>query len=116
MAGEHPTGVRDRAVRVSPTQRAQTLAQAAAVTQAVAEEIDRIATTNPRAAQALAQAAAETLTAVASTVEGRWGGSLTQAAELFDKAARAGTQRCPVPHRGPTSCVAASTLRSYVRT
>ena len=50
----------------------------------------------------MAQAAADTLTAVASTVEGRRGGPLTEAAELFDKAARAGYAK-----------VASGTSRSY---
>ena len=57
---------------------------------------------DPQAAQALAQAAADTLTAVASTVEGRRGGPLTDAAERFDKAARAGYAK-----------VARGTSRSY---
>jgi hypothetical protein len=92
----------DEAVRVSPEQRAKALSDAAATTQAAAEEIRRVAATDPRAAQALAQAAADTLTAVASTVEGRRGGPLTEAAELFDKAARAGYAK-----------VARATSRSY---
>jgi hypothetical protein len=77
-------------VRVSVAQRAQTLSQAAATVARAAGEIRRVAGIHPQAAQALAQAAADTLTAVASTVEGRRGGPLTEAAERFDKAARAG--------------------------
>jgi hypothetical protein len=80
----------DQAVRVSAGQRAQTLSRAAAAVTAAADEIRRVAGSDPQAAQALAQAAADTLTAVASTVEGRRGGPLTEAAERFDKAARAG--------------------------
>jgi hypothetical protein len=80
----------DEAVRVSPGQRAQTLSRAAATVTAAADEIRRVAASDPQTAQALAQAAADTLTAVASTVEGRRGGPLTEAAERFDKAARAG--------------------------
>jgi hypothetical protein len=80
----------DEAVRVSAAQRVKTLSQAAATVTAAAYEIRRVAGSDPQAAQALAQAAADTLTAVASTVEGRRGGPLTEAAERFDKAARAG--------------------------
>jgi hypothetical protein len=89
-------------VRVSAAQRAQTLSRAAATVTAAAEEIRRVAGSHPQAAQALAQAAADTLTAVASTVEGRRGGALTEAAERFDKAARAGYAK-----------VARATSRSY---
>jgi hypothetical protein len=92
----------DEAVRVSAAQRAQTLSQAAATVTAAADEIRRVAGSDPQAAQALAQAAADTLTAVASTVEGRRGGPLTEAAERFDKAARAGYAK-----------VARGTSRSY---
>jgi hypothetical protein len=80
----------DKAVRVSAAQRAQTLCQAATTVRAAAEEIHRVAGSDPQAAKALAQAAADTLTSVASTVEGQRGGQLTDAAERFDKAARAG--------------------------
>ena len=92
----------DDAVRVSAAQRAQTLSQAAATVTAAADEIRRVAGSDPHAAQALAQAAADTLTAVASSVEGRRGGPLTEAAERFDKAARAGYAK-----------VARGTSRSY---
>jgi hypothetical protein len=80
----------DAAVRVSVTQRAETLSRAAATVAAAANEIRRVAGSDPHTAQALAQAAGDTLTAVASAVEGRRGGPLTDAAERFDKAARAG--------------------------
>jgi hypothetical protein len=89
----------DETVRVSAAQRAQTLSQAAATVHAAADEIRRVGSNAP---QALAQAAADTLTAVASTVEGRRGGPLTEAAERFDKAARAGYAK-----------VAKATSRSY---
>jgi hypothetical protein len=42
----------------------------------------------PQAAQAVAQAASDTLAAVAAAVEGRRGGPLTRAVDLFDKATR----------------------------
>jgi hypothetical protein len=92
----------DEAIRVSAAQRAQTLSQAAEAVTTAAEEIRRVAGIDPQAAQALAQAAADTLTAVASTVEGRRGGPLTEAAQRFDKAARAGYAK-----------VARDTPRSY---
>jgi hypothetical protein len=88
--------------QISPAQRAEALSRAAATVTAAADEIRGVAGSDPRAAQALAQAAADTLTAVASTVEGRRGGRLTEAAERFDKAARAGYAK-----------VARSTSRSY---
>ncbi len=74
--------------RVSQAARANAMAQAAATVQAAAEEIRRSAHADPAAAQAAAQAAADILAAVASTVEGRTGGPLTRAAEVFDRAAR----------------------------
>jgi MobA/VirD2-like, nuclease domain len=92
----------DETARVSAAQRAQTLSQAAATVTAAADEMRRVADHDPQAAQALAQAAADSLTAVASTVEGRRGGPLTEAAERFDKAARAGYAK-----------VAKATSRSY---
>jgi hypothetical protein len=97
-----PAAGPDAAVRVSAQQRAQALADAAATARAAADEIRRVAGTDPDASQALAQAAADTLASVASTVEGRRGGPLTAAAELFDKAARASYAK-----------VARATSRSY---
>ena len=79
----------DEVVRVSPAERARVLSDAARTTSVVGEEIRRLAGTDPHAVQAMAQAAADTLTAVASALEGRRGGPLTEAAEMFDKAARA---------------------------
>jgi hypothetical protein len=103
-ATPHPggRGAGGETVRVSAAQRAQTLSQAAATVTAAADEIRRVAGSDPLAAQALAQAAADTVTALASTVEGRRGGPLTEAAERFDKAARAGYAK-----------VARGTSRSY---
>jgi hypothetical protein len=98
----HGPNRNDETVRVSAAQRAQTLSQAAATVNAAADEIRRVGASDPQAAQALAQAAADTLTAVASTVEGRRGGRLTEASERFDKAARAGYAK-----------VAKATSRSY---
>jgi hypothetical protein len=82
------TGPAGATVRVSQAARAHAMAHAAAAVQAAAEEIRRIAHTDPAAAQAAAQAASDILTAVASTVDGRAGGPLTRAAEVFDRAAR----------------------------
>jgi len=98
----HGSNRAEETVRVSAAQRAQTLSQAATTVNAAADEIRRVANRDPQAAQALAQAAADTLTAVASTVESRRGGPLTEAAERFDKAARAGYAK-----------VAKATSRSY---
>src|SRR5262249_18672422 len=54
----------DEKVRVSPAERATTLAEAAAMTRVAADEIARVAGSDPQAAQAMAQAAADTLTAI----------------------------------------------------
>jgi hypothetical protein len=53
-----------------------------------ADAIAQVAGTNPEAAHAVAQAASDTLAAVATTVEGRRGGPLTRAVDLLDKASR----------------------------
>lgn len=76
------------AVRVSPAARAQALDAAADAIRGAADAISHLAGSNPEAALAVAQAASDTLTSVASAVEGRRGGPLTVAAELFDQAAR----------------------------
>ena len=81
---------RDETVRVSPVERARVLSDAARTAARASEEIHRLGASDPAAAQAMAQAAADMLTAVATAVEGRRGGPLTEAAEMFDKAARAG--------------------------
>jgi hypothetical protein len=52
-------------------------------------------TANPEAAAGIGAAAADVLTALASTWEGTAGGPLTRAAELFDRATREYTSRRP---------------------
>jgi hypothetical protein len=79
---------RDQAVRVSPAERATMLASAGEAIRGAADAIGQLAGTNPEAAHAAAQAASDTLAAVAATVEGRRGGPLTRAVDLFDKASR----------------------------
>jgi hypothetical protein len=65
--------------------------EAGATARAAADEMRRTARSDPGAAQAAAEAAADTLHAVAFAVEGRGGGPLTDSAEVFDRAARAGS-------------------------
>jgi hypothetical protein len=81
------TQTHDR-VRVSVAARAKALADAAGAIRAAADAITHLAADDPRAAQAVAQAAADSLAAVAAAVEGRRGGPLTRAVDLFDKATR----------------------------
>jgi len=88
--------------RVGRAQRVQAMRDARTAAEAAAQEMRRTARTDPGAAQATAQAAADTLHAVAFAVEGRHGGPLTAAAAVFDRAARA-------QHRQ----VALATTRSY---
>jgi hypothetical protein len=78
----------DQALRISPTERATTLASAGEAIRGAADAIGQLAGTNPEAAHPVAQAASDTLAAVAATVEGRQGGPLTRAVDLFDKASR----------------------------
>ena len=66
----------------------QALEAAAQAIRGAADAIGDLAGENPQAAQAIAQAASDTLTAVAAAAEGRRGGPVTRAAELFDRAAR----------------------------
>jgi hypothetical protein len=75
-------------VRINPEQRAQALSDAAASIRAAADAMTNLSGTNPEAASAVAQAASDTLTAVAAAVEGHRRGPVTAAAELFDKASR----------------------------
>jgi hypothetical protein len=89
-------------VRVSAGERARVLAEAARTVAAASDELHRAMLDDPDAVHAVAQAASDTLYAVASTVEGRRSGRLMQAAELFDKAARVGYGK-----------VAKATSRSY---
>jgi hypothetical protein len=87
---EHTTASGDAAPTMALTvdQRVQVLAQAAAGTTAAAQTISRLAYVDPDGCQALAQAAADMLTALARMVEGRRGGPLTRAAHRMDKATR----------------------------
>jgi hypothetical protein len=75
-------------VRVSPAARVEALHAAAHTIRTAADEYGALAVRDPVAAQAVAQAASDTLTAAARAVEGRRGGPLTEAAELFDHASR----------------------------
>jgi hypothetical protein len=75
-------------VTLSTEQRTQVLAQAATGAATAAQTINRLAHVDPDGCQALAQAAADTLTALAHTLEGRRGGPLTRAAHRMDKATR----------------------------
>jgi hypothetical protein len=76
------------AVRVTAGARAEAMHQAAQAIRAAADAIRHLATRNPAAAQAVAQAASDTLTALAATVEAHRRGPLTRAVDLFDKATR----------------------------
>jgi hypothetical protein len=84
--GQTPAG--DGRVRISTEARVRALNTAAEAIRGAADAIGRLTGTDPAAASAIAQAASDTLTAVASAIEGRRGGSITSAAELFDQAAR----------------------------
>jgi hypothetical protein len=64
-----------------------------------AEDLTRLTVTDPRAAAAVAQAAADLLTSAARANEGRRGGPLTDAAEAFDRAAREPHGRQPPRYR-----------------
>jgi hypothetical protein len=76
------------AVRVTAGARAEAMHQAAHAIWAAADAIRHLETRNPAAAQAVAQAASDTLTALAATVEAHRRGPLTRAVDLFDKATR----------------------------
>jgi hypothetical protein len=75
-------------IRVSAESRVQAFSNAADAIRGAASAMGQIAATDPAGASGIAQATADTLTAIASAVEGRRGGPLTSAAELFDRAAR----------------------------
>ena len=75
-------------VRISPAARVDALWSAAQTIRIAADEFAALAGRDPVAAHAVAQAAADALTAAARAVEGRRGGPLTDAAELFDHASR----------------------------
>jgi hypothetical protein len=88
--GDPPTTARrHHRVRVGRAERVRAMREAGATARAAAEEMRRTARSDPGAAQAAAEAAADTLRAVAFAVEGRRGGPVTDAAEIFDRAARA---------------------------
>jgi hypothetical protein len=85
-----PNGSRHR-VTVSRDERIRAMRQASTTAHHVVQDMRRNARTDPAAAQATAEAAADTLRAVAAAVEGRRRGPITAAADAFDRAARAGT-------------------------
>jgi hypothetical protein len=71
------------------TERAETFRRAAQAARNAAEDLKHLTATGQHgAATALAQAAADMLTAAARSAEGRRGGPITDAAEAFDRAAR----------------------------
>ncbi len=72
----------------APAQQAQLYEQAAAQVRAAAEDIRRLAGTDPATASAAAYAAADTLTVAARLVEGQRRGPLHRAAEALDRASR----------------------------
>lgn len=77
---------------VAPTagraERVEAMRRAATVATAAADDIRRVARTDPGRAQATAVAAADLLTSLAYAVEGDRRGPLHRAAEVFDRAAR----------------------------
>jgi hypothetical protein len=62
-----------------------------------ADELARLAATDPAAASDLAHATADALSVTARVVEGRYGGPLTDAAHAYDRAARELHGRVPRP-------------------
>ena len=98
--GQTPAG--DGSVRTSTEARLLALNTAAQAVRGGADAIGRLGGSNPAAASAIAQAASDTLTAVASAIEGRRGGPITAAAELFDQATRE-----------PNGWIAAANQRSF---
>jgi hypothetical protein len=87
-------------VRVSEQARVEALVTAGDAIRGAADAIGQLVEGgNTIAAVAVAQAAADTLAAIASTVEGVRGGPITTAAELFDKAARERDGRLAAPNR-----------------
>ncbi len=85
---DQPQAGTDATVRISVAARVEALNTAAEAIRGAADAITHLAADNPQAAQAVAQAASDTIAAIAAAVEGRRGGPLTRAAELFDKASR----------------------------
>jgi hypothetical protein len=84
--GQTPSS--DGPVRISTQARIDALNAAAEAVRGAADAIGRLAGTDPRAAVAIAQATSDTLAAIAAAVEGRRGGPITAAVDLFDHAAR----------------------------
>jgi hypothetical protein len=85
---DQPRPGSDGTVRISVAARVEALNTAAEAIRGAADAITYLAADNPQAAQSVAQAASDTIAAIAATVEGRRGGPLTRAAALFDKASR----------------------------
>jgi hypothetical protein len=97
---ESPQAVIVTGVQPSPKARADTFRQAAETARRAADELKRLsATGNHGAASAVAQAAADLLTAAARSAEGRRGGPITDVAEALDRAARLPAGRPPPRHR-----------------
>jgi hypothetical protein len=93
----------------APGQQARLYERAAEQVRAAAEDIRRLAGTDPATAGAAAYAAADTLTVTARMVEGDRRGRLHQAAEAIDRAARE-------PYRRPLPCTRrAEALRAMSR-
>jgi hypothetical protein len=84
--------------RPGRAERAEALRRAAHTASRAADDLRRLTVTHPQAASAVAQAAADVLTATARAAEGRRGGPLTDAAEAFDRAAREPYRRPPPRH------------------
>jgi hypothetical protein len=87
-AGPHGQTTSHAPVRVSTQARIDALNAAASAVRGAAAAIGQLAGTDPPAAVAVAQAASDTLTAIAAAIEPRRPGPVTAAAELFDHAAR----------------------------
>jgi hypothetical protein len=81
---------------LSPGERVRAWRQATAAATRATEHISRCARTDPAGAADAAWAAADLLTVTAQLVEGRAGGTLTDAAEAYDRAARELHGRRPV--------------------
>jgi hypothetical protein len=82
--------------RPTASERVDAYRQATRTAHLAAERLTGLTGTNPGAAAAIAQAAADLLTSAARATEGRRGGPLTDAAEAFDRAAREPHGRPPL--------------------
>ena len=95
-----PQGKSTTATRPEPAQRAETFRRAAQTARNAAEDLKHLTATGQHGpAVAVAQAAADVLTAAARSVEGRRGGPITAAAEAFDRASRLDHGRPPPRYR-----------------